>query len=100
MVFNKKRKAAIYFFVTFYVWKVIHLIMPSAYLKELSHEIVLEKKTRQKRTDLGQKKGGDRFLNISEFLLVLYQNYKLFALKYKRYADSLCLLGFFASLTQ
>jgi hypothetical protein len=99
MVFNEKRKAAIYFFVTFDVWKVIHLIMPSAYLKELSHEIVL-KKNRQKRTDLGQKKGGDRFLNISEFLLVLYQNYKLFAVKCETYADSLCLLGFFATLTQ
>jgi len=100
MVFNEKRKAAIYFFVTFDVWKVIHLIMPSAYLKELSHEIVLKKKTRQKRTDLGQKKGGDRFLNISEFLLVLYQNYKLFAVKCEMCADSLCLLGFFATLTQ
>jgi hypothetical protein len=44
MVFNENRKAAIYFFVTFDVWKVIHLIMPSAYLKELSHEIVLKKK--------------------------------------------------------
>jgi hypothetical protein len=59
-----------------------------------------EKITRQKRTDLGQKKGGDRFLNISEFLLVLYQNYKLFAVKCETYADSLCLLGFFATLTQ
>jgi hypothetical protein len=56
--------------------------------------------SRQKRTDLGQKKGGDRFLNISEFLLVLYQNYKLFAVKCETYADSLCLLGFFATLTQ
>ncbi len=55
--------------------------MPSAYLKRLSHEIVLKKKKQQKRTDLGQKKGGDRFLNISEFLLVLYQNYKLFTVK-------------------
>ena len=59
-----------------------------------------EKKNRQKRTDLGQKKGGDRFLNISEFLLVLYQNYKLFAVKCETYADSLCLLSFFATLTQ
>jgi hypothetical protein len=59
-----------------------------------------EKKPRQKRTDLGQKKGGDRFLNISEFLLVLYQNYKLCAVKCEKYAGSLCLLGFFASLTQ
>jgi len=59
-----------------------------------------EKKKRQKRTDLGQKKGGDRFLNISEFLLVLYQNYKLFAVKCETYAQILCLLGFFATLTQ
>ncbi len=59
-----------------------------------------EKKTWQKRTDLGQKKGGDRFLNISDFLLVSYQNYKLFAVKCEMYADSLCLLGFFATLTQ
>jgi hypothetical protein len=73
--------------------------MPSAYLKGLSLEIVLKKK-RQKRTDLGQKKGGNRFLNISEFLLVLYQNYKLSAVKCETYADSLCLLGFFATLTQ
>ena len=59
-----------------------------------------EEKNRQKRTDLGQKKGGDRFLNISEFLLVLYQNYKLFAVKCETYAQILCLLGFFATLTQ
>jgi len=60
MVFNEKRKAAIYFFVTFDVWKVIHLIMPSAYLKELSHEIVL-KKNRQKRTDLAKRREATGF---------------------------------------
>ncbi len=58
MVFDEKRKAAIYFFATFDVWKVIHLIMPSAYLKELSHEIV--KKKKPTKTDRSRPKEGRR----------------------------------------